>query len=1086
MNRFTDGYDVQSPLFALRVLFCSLVIIFLKSDHILAQSGSYTFSLEDDYYLTQQVYNTENGMPGNGVNALIQDDKGYIWAATFNGLVRFDGKRKHIYNADNIPEIESNRFTAVTKDHRGRIWAGLEYSNIVMIDGDSAKVYRIGSELTDLNTFITKIYFDDDNNVWIGTSRGLFVLKNDEIFGFDFLPKQSVQGFEIINDRIYVVFDYQIYRLYTDGTIDAHLVELDSSENKITVHSGSGYSFTSSQNTDRFRALQWYNDTMVLVHEAGIVKLHNDRYETLIRREDLGQTFINYVRKVNDVHYVAGSEGFYAIENLFGKEKVARLMYNQNTIYFSMDHEGSIWLATTAYGMIQLVRTPVYGGNTFDHFRELALTAVLVDSDDNLWTGTNCDGLYKTKDGEFQRFGTGEGFTNTCIWSVMEQSDGTIWAGTWGDGVFRKEADSNRFERFLPEEMSVYDAVLALFEDSYGNVWFGSYYHGIFRFNGTETIPVYDEQGRVISAARTFFEDETGTIYVATDSGAGYYREGVIIKPDYYNKLPLSNIRTIKRDHHGRLWLGSYGAGIQVLMPDGESKILNTANGLSDNTISQLEFDDQHNIWLAGNRGVFFIDHEEIDLFLSDEKDHVRVSRLGVKEGLPIRETTGGFMPSSVLTDAGELFIPTVQGLVLIQTNRMELNSEPPRIYIEEVEVNGVVYQSSEIEKLPHDSQRIYFRFTALSFKNPENVQFEFKLEGFDYEWQKISEIREAVYTSLAPGDYTFKVKASNNDGFWNEEGIELSFTVLPPYWQTLWFFLLVSTSIIALLVFAYRLRIQNIRKYNIKLQRVVEERTHELKISNQELKKLIEEKNKLHSILAHDLRNPFNTILSYIELLQAEFEQDGNDEYSELTEMILNSGRNSLNLLENLLQWAGSKDGGLNANIENVELKGLIKEVVEMAGTQASFKNVKINIEMKKPVFVKADKNMTKAIVRNLLSNAIKFSEGGNNIKISCSKINESAHITVTDHGVGIPEDQLETIFEGVHKNSQAGTQGEKGIGMGLALCKEFVIIQDGKIWVESSPGKGSTFTFTLPLSSAKISVNRNTKKSFEVEKEK
>ncbi|TVR17687.1 MAG: hypothetical protein EA391_04070 [Balneolaceae bacterium] len=718
------------------------------------------------------------------------------------------------------------------------------------------------------------------------------------------------------------------------------------------------------------------------------------------------------------------------------------------------------------------MNTPVYQGDRFDVVSQTPTTAILEDSNGTLWVGTNCDGLYAFRDNSVERFGLEEGILNVCVWSVLEQSDGTIWAGTWGGGVFYMPPGEAVFQRFEPEIMTNVNAVLSIFEDSNGYIWLGSFGRGLYRYDGETTTYIKNQNDGNVSTIRTMFEDDNGTILFATDRGIGFFQDGEIIKPTEFNQLVTSNFRTIGKDSEGRFWFGSYGGGIFVLDGAGSKKIT-MENGLFDNTISQLQFDSDENLWLAGNMGVFFIEKNQIDLFMSGETEKLRVTRIGVSEGLPIRETTGGFMPSSFLNNQGELFIPTMQGMAMISTQNLQLNRQLPNVYIEEIEMNGVSYSINEISEIPHDAQRIIFRFTALSFKNSDHVNFEFMLEGFDDTWQQRSGPREAIYTSLPPGNYTFRVRASNNDGFWNEEGAALAITVIPPFWQTAWFFLLSLVVIMSVLFAGYRYRVRKIHKYNLELQKEVEQRTKELKISNEELKNLLEEKNKLHSILAHDLRNPFNTILGFIDLLKIEFEQNNNEEYSELTNKILDSGRKSLNLLENLLQWSGSKDGGFGVNIEEIELKELINESVDMAGVQANFKNVALKFNADKPIFVKADRNMTKTIVRNLLSNAIKFSGSETTVTINLSHDDKFAIVEVEDHGVGIDKNSIAHIFEGSQKQSKLGTQGEKGIGMGLALCKEFTLLQDGKIWVNSTPGAGSTFTFTLPLSFIKMPVN-------------
>jgi signal transduction histidine kinase len=315
----------------------------------------------------------------------------------------------------------------------------------------------------------------------------------------------------------------------------------------------------------------------------------------------------------------------------------------------------------------------------------------------------------------------------------------------------------------------------------------------------------------------------------------------------------------------------------------------------------------------------------------------------------------------------------------------------------------------------------------------------------------------------MPPGDYSFNIRASNNDGFWTTEGVYFAVTVSPPYWQTWWFFLIAGVFCTALLFFGYHNRVKNIRKYNQRLQKKVEERTSELKMSNQELKKLIEEKNKLMSVLAHDLRNPFTAIMGYIELLKLNFEENNDHENLEMTSMLLDSGRNTLNLLENLLQWSGAKEGGLEPDFKLIEINELIREGIAMTEAQSIYKQIKVINKNKKPYWVRADRNMILSVIRNLISNGIKFSGENSVVEIDVKEMDTEIAISVKDRGVGIQHNDLRLLFSSNGARQKLGTQGEKGIGLGLQMCKEFVQKHNCKIWAESKPGQGSTFYFTL-----------------------
>ena len=477
-------------------------------------------------------------------------------------------------------------------------------------------------------------------------------------------------------------------------------------------------------------------------------------------------------------------------------------------------------------------------------------------------------------------------------------------------------------------------------------------------------------------------------------------------------------------------------------------------------------FDQDGDLWLAGNKGISFIESEQYNAFLNGDIEEMRVAQIGTRKGLPVRETSGGFQPSAQLDEQGRLYIPLVQGIAVVHTNRMEINRKPPNVIIDGITVDGKNYESIALDAISYNSRRFEFDFAALSFINPEAVRYRYKLKGFEQQWNTAAEQPQAVYTSLQPGNYTLLVKASNNDGFWSPEPARLSFTVTPPFWEESWFHVVFIIAIGGIIYGLYQWRVYSIKRYSRRLEEEVEERTQELEETNRALKKHIDDKNKLFSILAHDLRNPFASIIGYMQMLKQKFSESGNESDLEMTSELLQVARNTHDLLENLLQWANARSGGLEPEKESVDLNLLVSQALDAISSQSRFKNISIDNSITPGKFtVKCDPNMITAVVRNLLSNAIKFSEQGTQVEIFAAEKDEDLIVSVKDYGSGIDEDNLETIISMNNSDQKTGTRGEKGIGMGLMLCKEFVKKHGGEIWVESPADEGSTFSFSLPL---------------------
>lgn len=1047
----------RNQIFGARYLFFLLIFTCLLLPVIGVAQPADSERIHDHQYVVEREFTTENGLPANGVNKIYQDHKGYIWAATYNGLIKYNGSEFKLYNTANLKNLQSNRFTTVSEDHEGKIWAGLEYGNFLKIDEekDTTITYLIDKERLGTSVKVNTLNFDSDNTPWIGTSGGLITVQNGDLNYLDHLPQQIVKKVIHTDNYIYVLFAENFIRLNKDGSIDKVIARLR--EDAIYFENSSTKEF---QNVVSLVDFQFLDGNLYLMSEAGLIRYDDNEPKVVLQRDQAGQSSFQGFKFHDDSLYIYGRDGLFKTDLSQGDF----VYYTRTSVVdLLIDHEESLWIATTSNGIRQYISTPIYQGPDYSILDEQGITAILESRFGSVFAGANCDGIYEFSDDEVRHYSAESGIDNVCVWSLMEEEDGTLWVGTWGGGVYYRSPGQTSFDRFQMEPFVDVSVILALFKDQGGNIWLGSYHNGLFRYDGSQTEAITNTEGEALTAVRRIYQDNNGDLYVATDEGIGLFSGDQIKELENVNLLETSNFRTIIQDSEERYWFGSYGGGLVVYEPGQEPMVITTENGLFDNTISQLSFDDDGNLWLGGNLGISFIEKDQINQFLNGEISHLRVSRLGVDEGMTIRETNGGFMPSSQMTPDGKLLIPTVQGVNVIDTSRMEVNREVPNVFVDEIEMDGKIFFPDEIQSIPHDAQRVVFRFSGLSYKNPRHNQYEYILEGFDNGWRQIENKQEAVYSSLPHGDYTLKVRASNNDGFWSMQEASVSFEVIPPFWRTTWFFLGSTVLMIALIVGGFRYRLRSIQRNNRQLQKMVDERTEELSVTNRELKKHIDEKNRLQSILAHDLRNPFSAILGYIELIKNEFKEKGDSEHVEMMKMLLDSGRNTLNLLENLLQWSGSRKGGLEANFEAIDINELVDEAISMTEAQSSFKNIFVRNLIDQSYKVWVDRNMILSVIRNLLSNAIKFSGRDSIVEISLKEADEKVIISVEDSGVGIPEEEVDNLFSSAGPQQKVGTQGEKGIGMGLMLCKEFIDKHDEEIWVESTPKQGSTFSFSL-----------------------
>jgi signal transduction histidine kinase len=411
-----------------------------------------------------------------------------------------------------------------------------------------------------------------------------------------------------------------------------------------------------------------------------------------------------------------------------------------------------------------------------------------------------------------------------------------------------------------------------------------------------------------------------------------------------------------------------------------------------------------------------------------------------------------------------------IKGLNIISPGKIQENKTIPDILITDLKIfnksvkpggeNSILSQNiTETKSLTftHENSVLTFSFAIMDFSAPEKNKYAYMMENFDKDWIQ-TENKEATYTNLNPGNYIFRVKGANNDGLWNETGTSIRITILPPWWNTLWFKLMFVCAILLLFTLFFLSRVRSLKNQKLLLEKTVE-------IKTAELKELNASKDKFFSIIAHDLKNPFSTIIGFSEILKEDLSSQPDGRPKEFSKMIHASAIQTFRLLENLLEWANSQRGKIVFNPQKIKFSDLLNEELFTLNDIAAGKNIEITSFVPENLTILADKNMIKTILRNLVSNAIKFTHRNGKVAIKVSVDNSSAEVEVSDNGIGMTSDTISKLFRIDANLSTPGTEKEKGTGLGLFLCKEFVEKHGGKIWIRSEAGTGTSFFFTIPL---------------------
>jgi signal transduction histidine kinase len=523
--------------------------------------------------------------------------------------------------------------------------------------------------------------------------------------------------------------------------------------------------------------------------------------------------------------------------------------------------------------------------------------------------------------------------------------------------------------------------------------------------------------------------------------------------------FPDNDIGAFYMDKKGYIWVGTNTHGLFMCNEDGTIlKTYDVTNILPNNRIHAITGDSKGDIWFSSNNGISRLNPEIQSIRNYSKEDGLQGDQF--------------YQQSFLKTRKGEIFFGGYNGFNSFNPDSLKENDFIPPVYITDFQifnkpvsyaVPGSQFQThiSEAKEITLNwNQSVFsFSFVAINYTHPKKNQYKYIMENFEKDWNYTDASRRYVtYTNLDPGTYTFRVAATNNDGVWNYNGTSLKIIILPPFWKTLWFRLIIISLLLMIFASFFIIRVRQLKR-----QKIILEKSVELKTS--ELRELNVSKDKFFSIIAHDLKNPFSSIIGISEILKEEIRSGDTATMEKYAGMLNTSAVQTYRLLENLLEWANSQRGKISFTPEQINLSQLFNEEFNALNEMATAKNIELKSFIADNMTILADKNMLKTILRNLISNAIKFTNKNGKVEVNAIVDDRNLEISVSDNGTGMTKETMAKLFRLDANLSTRGTANEKGTGLGLFLCKEFVEKHGGKISVESESGKGSIFRFTIPL---------------------
>lgn len=724
-----------------------------------------------------RTYSIEDGLSESVVNDMIQDSEGFLWMATGYGLNRFDGIT--IQNFFEDQGLKSSKVHSLFEDSKGRIWIGTEFGVNYWQDDSLYSLERL-SALD--NQRVISIFEDSNEEIWFGTDgAGAWLFEQDE----QLIQYSTSQGF--LNNRIRKIKESE------DGSI------WFATRGGLSVLSnGNIRTFTTSDGLpeNRIRDIVFdKNNELWIATREGLVHYKNDKF--IVYDDDQGLNNVRVQTLVFDNYQRLwlGTEGGVSVlqDGKFKNFTIENGLSN-NIIYSSiLDREGNLWFGTFGGGANLFLGDYFENHTTVDGLANDVVTSITEGEDGEIWLSTYGGGLSRLKEGKFTTMSLTEGLLDDKVFSLDKDSNGRIWIGMRNGLAYMKDGKLT----VLSEDEFPYRKVRHVYEDSKGIIWISTYEDGIVRYDGNEFNSLSRDNGLADNTILGTVEGDDGSMWIATYGGVSRYFKGEVENFTIQEGLPNNAVMMVIKDDIGRIWASTFGG---IAWFDGlKFQSITTEDGLPNRVCYFIQQSKDSSFWIGTNNGVVKFDSKKY--FSDNPGDREQSFQLiTVEQGLVADEMNVG----AVYEDSnGHLWFGTVEGVSHFFPENYKGNPLPPKVKIDQVITSGRVHRGVKHFNLDFDQNFVEIEYSGINFTAPNQVVYEYKMEGVDPVWQRTMS-REVKYPSLPNGEYTFLIHARNTNGTWSNEKSEISFSVKAPFWMQWWFITLVVLIIVGIIWLFY------------------------------------------------------------------------------------------------------------------------------------------------------------------------------------------------------------------------------------------------------------------------------------------
>ena len=781
--------EKKPRLFSNLALICALLLLV-----VLELNAGGLRTVPDGF--TRRVWQTEDGLPENTVQAFAQTPDHYLWIGTGGGLVRFDGERFVVFDRENTKQIHENSIFCLTVARDGTLWAGTEGGGLLRYKNGAFRSYGEGEGLT--NGFVRSVVEDHAGTLWIGTDAGLFRLDGDRVVRVD-----GRGGFPLI--AVHAIYQDHSNRLWVGGS---RVLMIEGSHWQ-EFHLGG------SPSADRVKSiLETADGTLWVGTVSGLQRLRSSSKE-FGRVNEITST-VRVLREDESHTLWIGTIGAGLIrfrDGTFTRIATPVDPPSSTILAILQDDEQNIWIGLQT-GLLRLSKAamstfPLRGAENAD------FETIYPDRDGSLWVAsTHLYRIDPRRDGSKMIPPPAPGIRVRCVFRDRENN---WWVGTEGYGIFLYEGE--RRYHYTRRNGLVNDFIRVFLQSRDGTIWIGTD-EGISCWRHSVFTNYTTKNGLVYFSVHAILEDRHGDIWIGTDSGINHWTKGRFVDDAATRALHDQQVWTIHQDQEGGLWFGTRGGGL-FRWRDARITSYTTEQGLASNSIYKILEDSRGMFWMSGPTGISSVTRTDLEHYAENLKFRPAVTLYGLSDGVAATQTYGGVQPAGCLTRTGELWFPTNRGPVRILPNQTRPRGLP-QVQIEDVLVDGRGAATSGDLVLSPGEGRLEVGYSAIRLRSQEQIRFRYMLERFDKDWIEGQRSRIAYYTNLPPGKYRFRVQAYEMNMPERVTEASVGIDWRPHVYRTAWFLALCLAFLSGMAFLGYRVRL---RQVGARFEAVLEER---------------------------------------------------------------------------------------------------------------------------------------------------------------------------------------------------------------------------------------------------------------------